>query len=120
MGTQSANGAIHIRPTVRLHTSVFWYSAIFAAWGAIVAVGLLHHAFWRDEVRALSLALGADNLLSIPATIHGEGHPALWYILLRASYDILGTQAVLPLVSILIAATAVIIFLWQAPFSTSW
>jgi hypothetical protein len=119
-GIQAAAATIGARSMVHSRATVLWYSAIFAAWGAIVAVGQLHHAFWRDEVRALSLALDADNLLSIPATIHGEGHPALWYLLLRAFYDIFNTQAVLPLVSILIAAAAVIIFLWQAPFSTWW
>jgi hypothetical protein len=94
--------------------------AIFAAWAAMVGVAELHHQFWRDEVRALSLALDADSLLSVPATIHGEGHPALWYLLLRASYDIFGTKAVLPLLNLLITAAAVIIFLWRAPFSLWW
>jgi hypothetical protein len=119
-GTQAANATIHIRPAVRPRATAFWYSAIFAAWAAIVAVGELHHVFWRDEVRALSLAQSAHSLLSVPATIHGEGHPALWYLLLRAFYDILGTQAVVPLVSVLVAAAAVIIFLWWAPFSLWW
>ena len=86
----------------------------------MVVVAELHHEFWRDEVRALSLALDADSLFSIPAAIHGEGHPALWYLLLRASYDIFGTKAVLPLLNLLIAAAAVIIFLWRAPFSLWW
>src|SRR6266446_6186259 len=116
-GSQAADAANGGRSMVRSRANVLWYSVIFAAWAAIVAVGQLHHEFWRDEVRALSLALGADNLLSIPATIHGEGHPALWYLLLRASYDMFGTRAVLPLLNLLIAAAAVIIFLLRAPFS---
>jgi hypothetical protein len=89
-------------------------------WAAIVTVAASRHEFWRDEIRALSLALSADSLLSIPATIHGEGHPALWYLLLRASYDIFGTKAVLPVLNLLIAAAAVAIFLWRAPFSLWW
>ena len=117
---QAPDSRIDTRPVVRSRATVLWGLVIFAAWAAIVAVGELHHVFWRDEVRALSLALDADSMLSIPATIQGEGHPALWYILLRGFYDILGTQMVLPLVSILVAAAAVIIFLWQAPFSLWW
>ena len=85
-----------------------------------MVVAELHHEFWRDEVRALSLALDADGLFSIPTTIHGEGHPALWYLLLRASYDIFGTKAVLPLLNLFIAAAAVVIFLWWAPFALWW
>jgi len=119
-GMQAADATVSAGSTVRSHAIVLWYSAIFAAWAAIVAVGELHHVFWRDEVRALSLALGADSLLSIPAAIHGEGHPALWYLLLRVFYDVFGTNAVLPLLSVLIAAAAVIIFLWRAPFSMWW
>src|SRR6516165_10644318 len=112
---QAPDSRIDTRPVVRSRAPVLWGLVIFAAWAAIVAVGELHHVFWRDEVRALSLAQSAHSLLSIPATIQGEGHPALWYILLRGFYDILGTQMVLPLVSILVAAAAVIIFLWRAP-----
>jgi len=104
----------------RSRANLLWCSAIFAAWAAIVVVAELHHEFWRDEVRALTLALDADSLFSIPAIIHGEGHPALWYLLLRTSYDILGTKAVLPLLNLITAAAAVIIFLWRAPFSLWW
>jgi hypothetical protein len=118
--TQAPDSRIDTRPAVRSRATVLWGLVIFAAWAAIVVVGLLHHAFWRDEVRALTLALDADSLSSIPAAIHGEGHPALWYLLLRTSYDIFGTKAVLPALNLLIAAAAVIIFLWQAPFSLWW
>jgi hypothetical protein len=104
----------------RSRANLLWCSVILAAWATMVVVAELHHEFWRDEVRALTLALEADGLFSIPATIHGEGHPALWYLLLRASYDIFGAKAVLPLLSLLIAAAAVIIFLWRAPFSLWW
>jgi hypothetical protein len=104
----------------RSRATLLWCSAIFAAWGVMVAVAQLHHEFWRDEVRALTLALAADSLLRVPAMIHGEGHPALWYLLLRAAHDIFGTKAVLPLLNLVIAIAAVIIFLWRAPFSLWW
>jgi len=117
---QAANARIDTRPVARSRATVLWCLAIFAAWAVMVGIAELHHQFWRDEVRALTLALDADSLFSIPATIHGEGHPALWYLLLRASYDIFGTKAVLPLLNLLIAAAAVIIFLWRAPFSVWW
>ena len=119
-GIPAADARIDTRATARSRATVLWCLVIFAAWAAVVAVAELHHEFWRDEVRALSLALDADSLLSIPATIHGEGHPALWYLLLRISYEIFGTKAVLPLLNLLIAAAAIIIFLWRAPFSLWW
>ena len=121
-GTQtvSAGAEADTRLMIRSRANLLWCSAIFAVWAAMVVVAELHHEFWRDEVRALSVALNADSLFSIPATIHGEGHPALWYLLLRASYDIFGTKTVLPLLNLFIAAAAVIIFLWRAPFSLWW
>jgi hypothetical protein len=118
--TQAADTGIDTRPRARSRAAVLWLLAIFAAWAAVVAFAELHHQFWRDEVRALSLALDADSLLSVPAAIHGEGHPALWYLLLRTAYDIFGTKAVLPLLNLIITAAAVIIFLWHAPFSLWW
>ena len=84
-GTQPAQAGIDTRPAIRSHAAVLWCLAIFAVWAAVVAFAELHHDFWLDEVRALSLALDADSLLSVPAAIHGEGHPALCYLLLRAS-----------------------------------
>jgi len=115
-----ADARVDAGATVRSWAPVFWRLAIFAVWAAIVALAEFHHQFWRDEVRALSLALNADTLFSIPAAVHGEGHPVLWYLLLRVSYDIFGTKAVLPLLNLLIAAAAVIIFLWRAPFPLWW
>jgi hypothetical protein len=117
---ESAGSTIGGRPISRSHATTLWCLAIFVVWAAIVTVAASRHEFWRDEIRALSFALSADSLLSIPVTIHGEGHPALWYLLLRASYDIFGTKAVLPILNLLIAAAAVAIFLWRAPFSLWW
>jgi hypothetical protein len=117
--TSSEGAALRASSTLYPRAPVLWKLVIFATWTAMVTVGELYHAFWRDEIRALSLALDAPSLTNVPARIHGEGHPALWYLLLRISYDIFGTQAVLPVLSILIAAAAVIIFLWKAPFP-SW
>ena len=107
---------LRTRPALYSRTTALWNLAIFATWTAMVMVGELYHEFWRDEVRAFSLALNVPTLVTIPATIHGEGHPALWYLLLRVSYDIFATPTVLPILSILIAAAAVIIFLRNAPF----
>lgn len=114
--TSSGDATLRAGSTVYSRATVLWSLAIFTAWAAMVTVGELYHEFWRDEVRALSLALEAPSLAAVPAVIHGEGHPALWYLLLRTSYDLFGTRAVLPALSVLIAAAAVVIFLWKAPF----
>ena len=89
---------------------------VFVPWAIVVAFGLLHHEFWRDEVRAFSLALRGESLLSIPGVVRGEGHPFLWYFLLRAAHDLVGSVLVLPGASVLVAAAAVLLFLLRAPF----
>ena len=100
-------------------------SALFAAamlivWAALVAYGLQHHAYWRDEVRALTLAVQSPSLFAMPSWIHGEGHPALWYLLLRAAHDLWGSEHVLPLVGVVAASLGILLFVWKAPFPLWW
>lgn len=89
---------------------------LLVLWAAIVAVTASHHEFWRDEINAFTLALRASSQFTVPATVHSEGHPGVWYMLLRAAHDVFGTKAVLPVVAAAIAGIAVILFLWRAPF----
>jgi hypothetical protein len=90
--------------------------AIGVAWLAIVACASARHAPWRDEVRALSLALQGDDLGDMLRAVHGDGHPLLWYLLLRGAHAIVGVPQVLPAVALLVAAGAIGLLLWKAPF----
>ncbi|MGO8227210.1 hypothetical protein ACC794_37200, partial [Rhizobium ruizarguesonis] len=51
--------------------------------------------------------------------MHGEGHPAVWYILLRAAYAVVGSPVVLKIVALTIAATAayILVFRLKLPLS---
>ena len=97
------------RPAVRV--------AAFAAWLAVVAWLSFNHAFWRDEVRAFSLAVQGETLAAMLRDLHGEGHPALWYLLLRAAHAVLRDPVALPLVSIAVASAAMLLLLLRSPFS---
>ena len=90
---------------------------IVSGWALLVGLLLLQHVFWRDEVRALSLALQGDTVVDMLRAIHGEGHPAVWYLLLRGVHTLLPTPAVLPLVSVAIALAAALLLAWRSPFS---
>lgn len=94
--------------------------AMLAAWAALVAYGLVHHAYWRDEVRALTLALQAPSLLGVPGWIQGEGHPSLWFLLLRGAHDLVDTRLVLPAVGVMAAALGLALFVGKAPFPLWW
>jgi len=89
-------------------------------WLLIVVGGLRHHEFWRDEGRALSLALMSDTVWHLPSAIQGEGHPLLWYSLLRLAHEVWPSPGVLPLVSVLCGGFGVAVFLWRGPFPTWW
>jgi hypothetical protein len=89
---------------------------LFLAWFAIVAFQVYDHAMWRDEVRALSIALSGNNTFDMLKVLHGEGHPAVWYLLIRAFYVLIGRVEILPATALLIAAGAVALLIFRSPF----
>src|SRR5215831_8770258 len=86
--------------TIRLR---FILGAMATAWFAIVLATMWHHEFQRDEVRALSIATSSPSLWQMPVFLKNEGHPVVWYVLLRIGYQALGSTAALPAVSFLFA-----------------
>ena len=90
--------------------------ALFGAWLAVVLWLASHHVVWRDEVRALSFAIAGDSWADMLRGLHGEGHPALWYILLRAAHDLAGVSQVLPAVSLAVAALMAALLVFLSPF----
>jgi hypothetical protein len=89
---------------------------ILAAWAAIVLFQATRHVMWRDEVRALSIALTGDSFFAMLTTLHGEGHPAIWYMLLRAAYSVFGSVVVLPGLAFAIAIATVGMLIFRSPF----
>jgi hypothetical protein len=77
---------------------------VYFAWlgGALFLAA--NHIMWRDEVRALSLALRGDTLADMPALARGYGHPLLWHLLLRIGHDLTGSLTVLPILAFAAAA----------------
>ncbi|MBK6846201.1 MAG: hypothetical protein IPG96_01170 [Proteobacteria bacterium] len=88
---------------------------LLLSWAATVIWVALHHEPWRDEVRALSLAIAPTHLWQLPAGLKNEGHPLTWFLLLRGAYALTGSYRVLLVVSTLIGALAVGLFYWRAP-----
>jgi hypothetical protein len=90
--------------------------ALFAAWFALVLFQALHHAMWRDEVRALSIALHGDTIVDMLKGLRGDGHPALWHLLLRTAHFVVNSTLVLPGVALLVATGAVALLIFRSPF----
>jgi hypothetical protein len=89
---------------------------LFAAWLSAAVFLILHYVVWRDDVRALTLALQGQNVFSMLKNIHGEGHPAIWYLLLRGAYSLVHRPQVLQIVSLITASVAVLLLLYRSPF----
>ncbi|ANL22678.1 MULTISPECIES: hypothetical protein [Rhizobium] len=86
---------------------------LFLVWLALASALCWSETVWRDEVRALSLALQGDNFAAMLRQLHGEGHPALWYILLRAAYIMVGSPVVLKIAALTIAAAAAYLLVFR-------
>ncbi|MFD2578189.1 hypothetical protein ACFSTD_05315 [Novosphingobium colocasiae] len=85
-------------------------------WVVLVGYLSIHHVFWRDEVRALSFAIQGDDLAQMFAKVRGDGHPLVWFLILRAGHAVIGS-AILPVAAHAIAFASVVLLLWRSPFS---
>ena len=89
---------------------------LFGLWLASVGALAWRHVIWRDEARALSFATQGEDWIAMLRGLHGDLHPALWYLLLRAAYGIVGRPEVLPLLAFAIAVAAAWLLVWRSPF----
>lgn len=92
---------------------------LFILWLLLVGWLLATHTFWRDEVRAFSFALSGSSMAEMLRITHGEGHPALWYLLLRGAHDLFPYREVLPIVGAVIGIAAMAVLAFFAPFRTA-
>ena len=101
--------------TVR-HRSELFSWGLFTTWMIVVSLLATHHEFWRDEVRALSLAVHSSSLTDLVRSLENEGHPMLWYLLLSTGYAATGSVMVLPVLSLLAAGVSVYLLVFISPF----
>jgi hypothetical protein len=89
---------------------------IFLLWLALALFLESRHVVWRDEVRAYSLALTGDTVVDMLKAVHGEGHPALWYLMLRGLHSVAPSPWILPVTGFAVGAAAALLFALRAPF----
>lgn len=105
-----------IKPVV-LSPSVFvLFLVTMGLWLLLVLFASYHHEFWRDEVRALSLAISVSSPWELMTALRDEGHPGLWYVLLHLGHSWFGSNLILPGLSITIACATVALMLFISPF----
>lgn len=101
-----------LRTTLSLGLLLLWL-------GAVAALASRHEP-WRDEVRALTLATEPAHFWQLPGVLRNEGHPVLWYLLLRFAHALFGTPVVLKGTSIAVAFLSLVLLFWRAPFPLGW
>ena len=90
--------------------------ALYLVWLLLVLWFASRHVFWRDEVRAFTLALSGETVVDMLRVVQGEGHPAIWYLLLRGAHALAPVREVLPAVAALVAAAAMALLVFRSPF----
>lgn len=85
---------------------------VVALQGALIA----SHSYFVDEWQALQIAIQSPDLPALLANLRYEGHPPLWYLLLRALSAIVGPGHALMVASALCAAVVVAVVAIFAPW----
>jgi hypothetical protein len=84
---------------------------------ALQAVLIVRHQPWLDEWQALQIAVQSPTLADLGLNLRYEGHPPLWYLLLRGLGAVLHNQTLaLPVAALLIALPVQATILLAAPF----
>lgn len=89
---------------------------LFVLWLVLVAWLISAHVVWRDEMRAFSFALSGSNVVEMLRNVHGEGHPALWYLILRGAHDIFPFREVMPVAAAVIGIGTMAMIAFFSPF----
>lgn len=93
--------------------------AILMALGYCLLVGLVlsRHEMWRDEMEAWLIARDSESIRQLLGTLHNEGHPALWYLLLMPLTRLSHAPEVMQVLHLGIATLTVYLVSRYAPLS---
>lgn len=89
---------------------------ILITWLLLVVLISSHHELYRDEVRAFSIAANADSFVDLSKDLKNEGHPVIWYYLLKIVYEIIQTPISLKILAIIVSFIAILLFYIKSTF----
>ena len=109
---------VRCRVEAQLARNGIWFASIACA--AILQLSLIvTHRPWLDEWQALLIARQTPTLGSMLTQLHYEGHPPLWYLLLRGMGQVLASARIFAVANGVLAAITFWAILAKAPFSRS-
>ncbi|EGD58569.1 hypothetical protein Y88_0626 [Novosphingobium nitrogenifigens DSM 19370] len=101
---------------VALSAAPVWIAATLAVM-ALQAILIVTHRPWLDEWQALQIALQSPTFDDLLINLRYEGHPALWYLILRGLNHLVGNPyMVLPVAAMLLALPVQATILFASPF----
>ena len=90
---------------------------LFCAWTFLVLDLIWNHVVWRDEVKAYTFAVQGHNVIAMWRGLRGDGHPALWHILIRAGHALVPHPQILQVIAFLVAFASLLLLAFRSPFS---
>ena len=76
------------------------------------------HRPWLDELQALQLSVQSSDIAKLLLNLRYEGHPPLWYLILRSLAPLFNDPVwALPVAALIFAIPAQLLILFAAPFT---
>ncbi len=94
----------------------YWYVPVLAVWAGVVGVAVAQHEPWFDEAQAWLIARDCPAGTMLSQVLRYEGHPPLWYFVLKAAIWCGLPYRALGLLGATIAAVGVAVLLARSPF----
>ena len=101
------------RDAARLRENWRWLALV--CYSTLLAALLARHIFWGDEIRAWNLAVYSDSLKTLFHQLPAEGHPILWYLVLRGAHVIWSSPQAMLVLQWLFASANAWLVLWYCP-----
>ena len=89
------------------------YAALYVIWLLIVLIAGIHHEPWADEAQSWLIARDNTSFDIITKVLRYEGHPALWYLILRFLYLLNFPYDAIYLIPLLFSAVGVYLFMFK-------
>lgn len=97
------------------HERWFWLLAVCAVF-LLQAVLILRHQPFVDEWQALQIAVQSPDFASLLANLRYEGHPPLWYLVLRGLSGVVGPHQALFAANLILGFLTQGFILFRSPF----
>lgn len=81
-----------------------------------LAAGIANHEAWRDEWQAVNIARAATSLPDLYQRLRYEGHPALWYLVIKGVWQIHPSLLAVQAVNAAFAVAAAGLIAFMAPW----